>query len=61
MLDGLLTKGAYNISVNGLMVPGSHTNSNIKVEFIRKSDDTIVLYNNATTTASFPSLSEIIK
>ena len=59
-MDGLLTKGAYNISINGLMIPGSNTNSNIKVEFIRKSDDTIVLYNNDTTTAFFPSLAEIV-
>ena len=60
LMDGLLTKGAYNITVNGLLVPGAHTNSDVKVEFIRKSDDTIVLYNNQTTTASFPALAEIV-
>ena len=60
LLDGLLTKGKYNITINGLLVPGSNNNSNIQAVFIRKSDDTIVLYNTNATTASFPSLSEVV-
>lgn len=60
LLDGLLTKGKYNLTINGLLVPGSNNNSNIKVEFIRKSDDTIVLFNTNATTASFPSLAEVV-
>jgi len=60
LVDGLLTKGSYNLSINGVLIPGSNNNSDIKVLFIRKSDGTLVLSNINLTTAAFPALSKVV-
>ena len=35
--------GKYNITVNGIQIPGSNENSEIKLAFVRKIDSAITL------------------